>query len=125
MLPATIVQAPFVYRLRYGRKAVAAWHAALPCSGTIVSIAYSGDTATAVFRLGQRGKRHTCTTPGALAAARFEIKGGRIVFWEEVPVPAKASPRKRRLSTGSVTDEQNRGVVTAEAEGVREHRFDR
>jgi hypothetical protein len=41
-----------------------------------------------VFRLGDRGKT-SCDAPGTLAAARFEIVGGKIVRWEQVPVPAK------------------------------------
>lgn len=89
-LPATLIQSPLEYRL-VTRGQIAKWHASLPCSGTIVSISYRGDTATAVFRLGQRGSAHSCTSPGALAAARFEIVDGRIAVWEQVPVPAPAA----------------------------------
>jgi hypothetical protein len=86
-LPATMIQAPLVYRL-VSRHEVAEWHASLPCSGTIVSISYSGRVATAVFRLGQRRSAHRCSSPGALAAARFEIVDGKIVVWEQIAVPA-------------------------------------
>jgi hypothetical protein len=86
-LPATIIQAPYVYRL-VSRRQIALWESGLPCSGTIVSIAYNGRYATAVFVLGNRGATR-CDAPGALAAARFEIVDGKIVSWQQVPVPPK------------------------------------
>lgn len=86
-LPAILVQGQNEYRLTTARQ-IALWHSLLPCSGTIVSITYAGRFATAVFRLGNRGKSR-CHAPGALAAARFEIVGGKIVSWVQVPVPAK------------------------------------
>ncbi len=88
-LPATIVQAPFVYRL-VNRRQIALWESELPCSGRIVSIAFSGRYATAVFVLGNRGSTR-CDAPGSLAAARFEIVHGKIVSWEQVPIPPKVS----------------------------------
>jgi len=87
-LPAILVQGQNEYRLTTAHQ-ISLWHSLLPCSGTIVSIAYAGRFATAVFRLGNRGKTK-CDAPGALAAARFEIVNGKIVQWVQVPVPARS-----------------------------------
>jgi len=89
-LPVTMIQGPYGYRLTTARQ-VAAWHAALPCSGRIVSITVRGRRATAVFRLGNR-KTSKCDAPGTLAAARFTIVQGRITLWEQVPPPQQAPP---------------------------------
>ena len=59
-----------------------------PVLWPVVSVAIRGRYATVVFRLGDRGKT-SCDAPGTLAAARFEIVDGKIVRWEQVPVPAK------------------------------------
>ena len=88
-LPATIIQGPYVYRLTT-RAQIARWHAGLPCSGRILSIAYRGNFATAVFRLANRGS-HPCDAPGTLAAARFKIVDRKIASWEQVAVPPQAS----------------------------------
>lgn len=88
-LPAVVVQGQYAYRLTSPRQ-VELWHAALPCSGRIVSITVHGRFATAVFRLGDR-PASKCDAPGALAAARFEIVRGKIVSWEQVPVPAESA----------------------------------
>jgi hypothetical protein len=85
-LPATMIQGEFVYKLVTASQ-VARWHAALPCSGKIVSITVRGNFATAVFRLGNRTTSR-CDAPGTLAAARFRIVRGRISVWEQVPPPA-------------------------------------
>jgi hypothetical protein len=87
-LPAILIQGQYEYRLTT-RHQVALWHSGLPCSGKVVSITYAGKFATAVFRLGNRAKSK-CDAPGSLAAARFEIVGGKIVAWVQVAVPAKA-----------------------------------
>jgi hypothetical protein len=84
-VPALIVQAPYAYRL-VTRQEIARWFSLLPCSGKIVSIVYNRDSATAVFRLGNRGSIR-CDGPGTLAAARFGFAHGKIVTWEQVPVP--------------------------------------
>jgi hypothetical protein len=84
-VPALLVQAPYEYRLTT-RAEIAAWHAGLPCAGHVVSITFRGRNATAVFRLGNR-KFSKCDAPGKLAAARFTIVNGKIVMWEQVPVP--------------------------------------
>jgi hypothetical protein len=89
-VPALITQGPYVYRL-LTRGQVALWYSGLPCSGRIVSISYRGRFATAVFRLANRGATK-CDQPGTLAAARFEIVGGKIVSWTQVPVPVKRAP---------------------------------
>jgi hypothetical protein len=84
-LPSVVIQGPYGYRF-HTREQVAIWHAALPCAGHIVSITIRGRYATAVFRLGNRGKTR-CDGPGTLAAARFEIVKGKIVSWVQVPAP--------------------------------------
>ncbi len=87
-LPTIVIQGPYAYRLRT-RKQVALWHSGLPCSGRILSIAIHGRYADAVFRLGDRRGSSPCDAPGTLAAARFEIVEGKIVAWEQIPVPTK------------------------------------
>ena len=86
-LPATMIQGPYLYRLRT-RQDVARWHAALPCSGRIVSITVRGHFATAVFKLGNR-KHSKCDAPGTLAAARFTIVNGKITVWRQVQPPSQ------------------------------------
>jgi hypothetical protein len=90
-LPATMIQGPYVYRLAT-RQQVARWHAALPCSGTILSIVVRGRYATAVFRLGNRPTSRCDAAPGTLAAARFTIVGGKITVWQQVPPPLQGPP---------------------------------
>lgn len=87
-LPALLIQGPYAYRLKT-RAEIAEWHAGLPCSGRILSISFRGNQATAVFRLGDRG-RTACDAPGTLAAARFKIVDGKIAVWEQVAVPEQA-----------------------------------
>ena len=87
-VPSFAVQGAYVYRFET-RAQLAGWHAGLPCSGKIVSIRISGRFATAVFRLGNR-RTSRCDAPGTLAAARFEIVGGKVVTWVQVPVPEDA-----------------------------------
>jgi hypothetical protein len=89
-VPALIVQPPYEYRLTT-RHQVALWHSGLPCSGTVISIAYSGRYATAVFELGNR-KGVKCDQPGGLAAVRFEIVKGKIRSWIQVPPPKTTAP---------------------------------
>jgi hypothetical protein len=90
-VPALMIQGSYAYRL-HTRAQIAQWHSGLPCSGRIVSIAIKGRFATAVFRLGDRGAS-ACDAPGELVAARFEIVDGKIVVWQQVPVPAKQADR--------------------------------
>jgi hypothetical protein len=81
-----MIQGPYGYRLTTPQQ-VAEWHAALPCSGRVVSIRVRGRYATAVFRLGDRATSK-CDAPGTLAAARFTIVRGKITVWQQVPPPA-------------------------------------
>jgi hypothetical protein len=89
-VPALVIQAPYAYKL-VTRAQIARWYAGLPCAGHVVSITVRGRFATAVFRLANRGST-ACDAPGTLAAARFEIEHGKILSWEQVPVPAKKQP---------------------------------
>ena len=90
-VPVLMTQGAYVYRL-VNRRQVARWHAALPCAGNVLSIEVRGRYATAVFRLGNR-RTSRCDAPGALAAARFTIVRGKIVAWQQVPVPPeRAAP---------------------------------
>jgi len=83
-LPAIVVQN---YAFRFHTYAqIAEWHSYLPCAGHVTSIRVKGRFATAVFRLADR-KGSPCDSPGALVAARFEIVGGKIASWQQVPVP--------------------------------------
>jgi len=83
-LPAILIQSVGFELRTYAQ--VAKWHSLLPCAGHITAVTVKGRFATAVFRLGDR-KGSKCDAPGALAAARFEIVGGKIVSWQQVPVP--------------------------------------
>ena len=90
-VPVLMTQGPYVFRL-VTLSQVARWHSTLPCSGHLVSITVKGRIATAVFRLGNRTTSR-CDAPGTLAAARFTIVGGKIVAWEQIPVPpTQAAP---------------------------------
>jgi limonene-1,2-epoxide hydrolase len=66
-----------------------AFNASLPCGGKILKLTRSGAKVTATFVLTER-PRHHCDAPGAKAAAVFTVRGGKIVRWEQVPVPADA-----------------------------------
>ncbi|HEX6788593.1 MAG TPA: nuclear transport factor 2 family protein [Gaiellaceae bacterium] len=67
-----------------------AFNESLPCAGKIVRITVKGNRATATFVLGERPK-HRCDAPGAKAAAVFTVRRGKIVRWEQIPVPAAPS----------------------------------
>ena len=84
---ARVVQPGIDVRLRTHALALG-FNDALPCAGRIVSIQVKGNRATAVFVLGQRPK-HRCDAPGAKAAALFVVRGGKIVGWQQVPVPSQ------------------------------------
>jgi hypothetical protein len=90
-LPAVFVQGPFNSQFST-RRQIAVWHAELPCSSHVVSITYRRRSATAVFRLGNRGEVR-CSGPGTLAAVRFEFVGGKIASWVQVPVPPGRRPK--------------------------------
>jgi len=84
---ARVVQPGVDVRLNTHRLAVA-FNNALPCAGRVVEISVKGNRATAVFVLGQRPK-HRCDAPGVKAAALFVVRSGKIVLWQQVPVPEK------------------------------------
>jgi limonene-1,2-epoxide hydrolase len=86
---ARIVQGPLNARVSSPQLAIA-FNAALPCAGKIIRITVSGDRALATFVLGHR-PQHKCDGPGQKAAALFVVRDGKIVLWEQVPVPAKGS----------------------------------
>ena len=88
-LPAILIQSDAFLLHTYAQ--LAEWHSLLPCAGHITSIVVKGRFATAVFRLGDR-EHSRCDAPGALVAARFEIVRGKIVSWQQVPVPEKQRP---------------------------------
>jgi limonene-1,2-epoxide hydrolase len=87
---ARVVQPGVDVRLRTHTLAVE-FNAALPCAGRIVSIDVRGNRATATFVLGTRPK-HRCDGPGKQAAAVFVVRNGKIVLWEQVPVPVPEDP---------------------------------
>jgi limonene-1,2-epoxide hydrolase len=84
---ARVVQPGIDLRLETRALAVA-FNDALPCAGKIVEIRVRGNRATAVFTLGERPK-HRCDAPGVKAAALFVVRNGKIVLWQQVPVPEK------------------------------------
>jgi limonene-1,2-epoxide hydrolase len=87
---AEVVQAGRELTLRTHADAVH-WNAALPCSGKIVSIESSGETATATFLLGNR--RHgACDGPGQRATAIFKVVKGKIVLWHQTPARGPTGP---------------------------------
>ena len=83
---ARVLQGPLSARLTSPQLALA-FNASLPCAGKITRVTVKGDRATATFVLGHR-PRHTCTAArGEKAAAVFVVCAGKIVLWEQVPVP--------------------------------------
>ncbi len=85
-LNARVIQPGLDVRLNSYALAVA-FNESLPCAGRIVAVQVNGNRATATFVLGQRPK-HRCDAPGAKAAAVFTVRDGKIVRWQQVPVPA-------------------------------------
>lgn len=67
------------------------WNKWLPCSGHIVEVTVEADVATAVFSLGHRPMSRCDAPPGTLAAARFTVRAGKIVGWEQIAVPGEGS----------------------------------
>jgi hypothetical protein len=87
-----VIQGGAVYELRTESDAVL-FNASLPCSGRVVDLAPAGDeVATAVFELGHRARSRCDAARGTLAAARFTVRDGRIVTWEQVPLPDDDGP---------------------------------
>ena len=84
---ARVTQPGVDVRLRTHAIAVA-FNDALPCAGKIVAITVRGERATATFVLGTRPK-HRCDGLGQKAAAVFVVHNGKIVRWQQVPVPSE------------------------------------
>jgi hypothetical protein len=82
---AQIVQGNDVFFLQTHDDAVE-FNSALPCSGKIVDVMTSEDTATATFVLGNR-KTSSCDAPGQKAVAAFKVLHGKIVLWHQLPSP--------------------------------------
>jgi limonene-1,2-epoxide hydrolase len=87
---AEVVQAGQVLRLRTHADAVA-WNSALPCSGRIVSIKSTGQTATATFQLADR-RSSRCDGPGRRATAIFRVVKGKIVLWHQTEPEGAPAP---------------------------------
>lgn len=88
--PAIVLQGGAAYRLATTADIVL-WHRLLPCAGRIVSITVKGELATVVFVLAN-GRNRRCDAPGQKAAAIFQVRGGKIVSWAQIPVPAPKGP---------------------------------
>ena len=86
---ARVVQ-PGVNVALTSRALALAFNESLPCAGKILRISVKGNRATATFVLGERPK-HRCDAPGVKAAAVFTVRQGKIVRWEQLPVPAAPS----------------------------------
>jgi limonene-1,2-epoxide hydrolase len=67
------------------------FNASLPCAGKIVGLDVTGNRVVATFVLGERPK-HRCDAPGVKAAALFVVRNGKIVLWQQVPVPKDKRP---------------------------------
>jgi limonene-1,2-epoxide hydrolase len=78
---AEVVQGDQVVTLRTHAQAVE-WNRALPCSGRIVSIKSTGQTATAIFELADRSNSR-CDGPGQRATAIVRVVKGKIVLWHQ------------------------------------------
>ncbi len=87
---ARVVQ-PGVDAVLTSRALATAFNAALPCAGRIVAIKVTGNRAVATFVLGHR-PQHRCDGPGLKAAALFVVRNGKIVLWQQVPVPQDSGP---------------------------------
>jgi hypothetical protein len=66
------------------------WNSGLPCAGFVKSVDVEGEKATAVFVLGGR-PGHQCDGPGQKAAVEFVVHEGKIVSWQQIPVPGAAT----------------------------------
>ena len=87
---AHVVQPGVDVRLISNELAVA-FNDALPCAGRITRMDVTGNRVVATFVLGER-PQHRCDAPGIKAAALFVIQNGKIVLWQQVPVPKDKRP---------------------------------
>ena len=90
-LPAIIAQGDRIGQFETYED-IATFHSGLPCSGTVVGLTFGRDEVIAVFELGDRGDMSCDSEPGTRAAARFVFRGGKIVAWQQIPVPEDAPP---------------------------------
>lgn len=81
---AIVIQGDAIVTLRTREDAIE-WNASLPCSGQIVAIRSSGDTAVATFLLGDR-EESKCDGPGEKATAVFRVRSGKIVLWHQTTI---------------------------------------
>ena len=88
-IDALVVQGTLDARIP-SAKLAAAFNDSLPCSGRIIRLTVKGEQVTATFVLGHRPK-HICMGVGQKAAALFVVVGGKIVAWEQIPVPPPPS----------------------------------
>jgi hypothetical protein len=85
---AVIAQGGLAYVLADHRDAVL-FNAGLPCSGHVIDVVVAESVVTAVFALGHRPMSRCDVAPGTLAAARFTVRGGKIIGWQQVAVPGE------------------------------------
>ena len=64
-----------------------AFNTSLPCGGRIVRLQRHGARVVATFVLTER-PGHRCDGPGQKAAAVFVVRGGLIVRWQQIALPA-------------------------------------
>jgi hypothetical protein len=63
------------------------WNAALPCGGRIAQVEPRGKSQVLVVFVLAGRPGHRCDSPGAKAAAIFEVRRGQIVLWHQTEVP--------------------------------------
>jgi hypothetical protein len=91
---ARIFQGNLAAELQTHRLAVL-FNASLPCAGKIVALRHAGTRVLATFLLGER-PQHQCDSPGGKASALFDVRGGKIVLWAQVPNPVPAKPAAKK-----------------------------
>lgn len=83
---AEVIQGALDIRLTSPELALA-FNESLPCAGRIIALKVTRLSAYATFALGQRPKHH-CNGSGEKAAAFIVVRAGRIVLWQQIPVPS-------------------------------------
>ena len=89
-VPSLVQNGPETFRLG-SRRAVQLWLSALPCGARLIRTDVQAAYVVGVFRLTNRPGRR-CDAPGELAATAFLIRGGRILEWRRVALPAPTEP---------------------------------
>jgi len=67
-----------------GQAEALSFNASLPCGATVVSEQTAGSEVTATFTLTSR-PGHRCDGTGQSAVTVFEVSGGKITLWHELP----------------------------------------